>query len=68
MRRAQLTELTKRLDRIIALLEMQTIVPDDALPICEHQNALDLGAMGDMPGQKMYCRDCGQNFSRGGKQ
>ena len=59
----QFSALIERLDKIVLLLEMQTIIPDDE-PACAHRRAIDMGVMGDTPGAKMRCQDCGETFSR----
>lgn len=64
MRDEKLAAILTRLDRIIQILEDQTYVPEDAKPVCPHAHAIDRGVMGDKPGEKMECRDCGQFFSR----
>jgi hypothetical protein len=57
-------EIIKRLDRIIELLELQTFIPEDAIAICQHEKAIDVGTMGTPPGERMYCPQCNQHFSR----
>jgi hypothetical protein len=54
----------ERLDRIIEILEDQTYPPTDAVPVCLHENAVDIGTMGMRPGERMQCAKCGAVFSR----
>ena len=35
-----------------------------AEPKCQHDRAIDMGTMGMRPGEKMYCSECGETFSR----
>ena len=56
--------IARRLDRIIELLELQTFVPEGAVPVCPHEHAADIGTMGMRPGEQMQCNDCGAVFSR----
>ena len=32
--------------------------------ICPHENAVDIGTMGMKPGERMQCKDCGQEFTQ----
>ena len=57
----QFAELSKKLDQIIALLELQTFGPDEP---CLHPHTKDMGVMGDKLGEHMRCLDCGADFSR----
>jgi len=59
----QFKALTDRLDRIIEILSDQTYLPEGA-DKCPHAKAVDLGVMGDKPGAKMRCLDCGEIFPR----
>jgi hypothetical protein len=54
--------IIERLDKIVLLLEMQTLVPDE-VPVCEHRNAVDHGVMGDRAGEHMFCPECKETFS-----
>ena len=56
--------IARRLDRIIELLELQTFVPEDAVPVCPHEHAVDIGTMGMKVGELMLCNDCGEKFTR----
>lgn len=49
-------------DRVIALLEIIALGEEEK--DCQHQNTIDMGCMGDTPGMKLHCTDCGVNFSR----
>ena len=62
MRKAQLQEITNRLDKIIQILSDQTYISQDATPACQHERADDIGTMGTPPGERMICRDCGAEF------
>jgi hypothetical protein len=31
---------------------------------CPHENADDIGVMGQRPGERMICKDCGEEFTR----
>ena len=56
----QLTAIIERLDKIVLLLEMQTLGEEE----CPHDKAIDQGMYGDLPGAKMYCPECNTHFSR----
>ena len=53
-----LAPILQKLDRIIALLEFQTFGPNGPVQ-CPHVNRIDRGRMGDRPGHRIQCRDCG---------
>ena len=57
-------EISDKLDRIIALLELQTFPPDPGESGCSHEKAIDIGVMGMKPGEKMRCMTCGEILSR----
>jgi hypothetical protein len=56
----QFDSIIERLDKIVALLEMQVF----GVETCAHENAVDRGAFGMRPGERMECTDCGETFSR----
>jgi len=56
----QFTAIIERLDKIVLLLEMQTL----GEPECPHDKAIDQGMYGDELGAKMYCPECNMHFSR----
>jgi transposase-like protein len=59
----QFDTMIERLDKIVALLELQTSAPDE--PKCAHEKAVDQGVYGvNRPGERMLCQDCGETFSR----
>lgn len=63
----QYDSIVALLRRIVELLELQTIIPEDAEILqaaCQHERAVDRGVMGDRPGANMFCPDCKQSFSR----
>lgn len=55
--------ILERLDKIVALLEYQTFGPAGAQQ-CLHVNTKDIGVMGDTPGTKLKCKDCGTVLGR----
>jgi hypothetical protein len=57
----QFTAITERLDKIVALLEIQTFGEE---PECAHETAIDQGIYGDVPGRRMWCPNCKKTFSR----
>ena len=58
-------EVLAKLDRIIELLELQTFVPEDAVPAgCQHANVLDHTTMGMPPRSLLECKDCGEMIRR----
>ncbi len=56
-------EILKRLDRIIELLEYQTFGPSGP-ERCLHANVQDIGRMGQKPGTRLRCKDCGAVIER----
>ena len=58
------SEIIKRLDRIIELLELQTFVPEDTVPHCAHEHTQDLSTMGMAPKSVIHCLDCGETIRR----
>ena len=53
------TAVLGKLDRIIELLELQTFVPEDAVPAgCQHEQTRDMGTMGMEPGAVLQCVRC----------
>ena len=55
---AALQQVVERLDRVTALLEYQTFGPPGPAG-CPHANVVDCGRMGDKPGSRLRCKDCG---------
>jgi len=55
-------EILKRLDQIIALLELQTFGPEPGE--CIHEHKTDLSTMGERPGTRVQCNDCGAMIER----
>lgn len=59
----QFATITERLDKIVALLELQTFGGPDEEPFkCPHTNAQDLSCNGMRPRERMYCPECGKTY------
>jgi len=43
---------------------LEAIIDTEDSGECPHEHATDMGTMGMAPGERMFCNDCQQYFSR----
>lgn len=66
MNRKQFATLTERLDQIGQLLALIAAGLNPLTDECPHSNTEDHSVMGDAPGARLWCRDCGRYVTHEG--
>jgi len=46
------------------VMQLEALIDAEDSGECRHENAIDQSVMGQRPGERMFCQDCNQYFSK----